>query len=154
MKYIPMFKYRAKRNSNCEWVYGSHVKEWNVFKNDYIHFIVKEDGEKCIIDPSTLGVCLGMKDKNGKDVYTGHWLKVKTYRSQEYGPDKLYEAIMQVVWRPEFESFCLETKEDQEAISSGSNHYKYAFDPECRDNDIVYFTSQVENYEIEIIEEE
>lgn len=70
-----MFKYRAKRNSNCEWVYGSHVKEWNVFKNDYIHFIVKEDGEKCIIDPSTLGVCWGMKDKNGKDVYTGMFFK-------------------------------------------------------------------------------
>ena len=156
-----MFKYRAK-NLKGEWVKGSKLEiansafivpentKWvKIFDHSHIHCdsIVE-------IDPSTLGVCWGRKDKNGKDVFTGHWLKVKTQRSQEYGPDKPYEAIMQVVWRPEFESFCLETKEDQDAIKNGSNHYKYAFDPEYRDNDRVYFTSQVEDYEIEIIEEE
>jgi uncharacterized phage protein (TIGR01671 family) len=155
-----LFTYRGKRLDNGKWTYGDKVAIRNskgvetIGIKDTIYHV--NDGYCNVIpdeiDPSTLGVCWGRKDKNGKDVFTGHWLKVKTQRSQEYGPDKPYEAIMQVVWRPEFESFCLETKEDQDAIKNGSNHYKYAFDPEYRDNDRVYFTSQVEDYEIEIIE--
>ena len=53
-----MFKYRAK-NLKGEWV-----------KLTFLQLIDLVKREKLVIDPSTLGVCWGMKDNNGKDVYT------------------------------------------------------------------------------------
>lgn len=66
------YLFKAKRIDNGEWVVGSHVYTFTPGKECPIiglrkenHFIVEEDGHICIIDPSTLCKCTGLKDKNG-----------------------------------------------------------------------------------------
>lgn len=54
-----MFEYKGKRLHDKQWVYGSHVKYWNVFKNGYIEYIVDENDNRHIIDPKTLCVSWG-----------------------------------------------------------------------------------------------
>ena len=64
-----MFKFRGKRLDNGKWAYGDlvrHSKKLLIREH-------KEGGSwaEHEIAPDTRGVSWGMKDKNGKDVYTG-----------------------------------------------------------------------------------
>lgn len=80
-----MFKYRGKMVGffGGWFEYGSHVHEFYKVSHDDgtfesttydRHFIVTKEGEKHQVDPSTLGVSWGMKDKD-VDVFTGDILK-------------------------------------------------------------------------------
>jgi len=73
-----LFTYRGKRLDNGKWTYGDKVAIRNskgvetIGIKDTIYHV--NDGYCNVIpdeiDPATLGVCWGMKDNNGKDVYT------------------------------------------------------------------------------------
>lgn len=66
------YLFKAKRIDNGEWVTGSYVYTFAPDKECPViglmkenHFIVEQNGHICIIDPSTLCPCTGLKDKNG-----------------------------------------------------------------------------------------
>ena len=58
-------KFRAKKISTGEWVYGQLLL---VFDKA---FIWDNENITCTIDPKTIGLFIGLKDKNRVEVYTG-----------------------------------------------------------------------------------
>lgn len=59
--------WRGKRLDNGEWVYGFLVKMWGIFH------LQDQENENLVVgvDPSTLGECTGLTDKNGKLIFEG-----------------------------------------------------------------------------------
>lgn len=59
--------WRGKRVDNGEWVEGYLIKMWGQFCLQN-----KEDENLVVeVDPSTLGECTGLRDKNGKLIFEG-----------------------------------------------------------------------------------
>lgn len=49
-----------------EWVEGYYVAN-----GEDLHYIITDKFEQYLIDPSTLGECTGLRDKNGKLIFEG-----------------------------------------------------------------------------------
>lgn len=84
--------WRGKRKDNGEWVKGLLVKMWGKF-----HLQDQENENLVIeIDPSTLGECTCVPDKNGKQIFEGDIVKGNAYSSEWRGV---------IVWIPEIAGF-------------------------------------------------
>ncbi|MCX4356857.1 MAG: YopX family protein [Oscillospiraceae bacterium] len=67
--------WRGKRVDNGEWAYGNYV--YHSFVNGRKHY-VGEPFKLKEVDPSTLGECTGLTDKNSKLVFEGDIVNCKS----------------------------------------------------------------------------
>ena len=78
--------WRGKREDNDEWTFGNLLQI--PYPDKFRPAIMKRDcaAECCYVDPSTLGECTGLTDKNGKlifKVYARFYQRVSARFSSE-----------------------------------------------------------------------
>lgn len=84
--------WRGKRVDNGEWVEG------DLSRMSEQLYIAGKDHWKFAVDPSTLGECMGLRDKNGKLIFEGDIIRYE---------DPIDKGIYKVVWDKRFSRFAL-----------------------------------------------
>lgn len=100
---IEDIKFKAKRLDNLEWVEGYFYAECGnayIIEDRQKHSMLNRN-EAVLVNPSTVCQFTGLKDKNGKDVWEGYYLKpingskaMKViYKEGSFGFDTSYRGL-------------------------------------------------------------
>lgn len=85
-------KFRG-RTVNGKWLYGN-LQVPSV--NGVPYFMWDEDKFQCSVDEDTIGQYIGLKDKNGKEIYEGDVLHIKEHENDGYrtfGSDESFDCL-------------------------------------------------------------
>ena len=98
-----IIKFRGKRQSNNEWVFGN----LNVgLDNDYYILVYSETGyTKYTVNPNTIGEFTGMLDKHGKEIYEGDIVEVYDFTSVYASKYKGVVKMVDCTWVVEHEFY-------------------------------------------------
>lgn len=81
--------WRGKRVDNGEWVEG-YLRKAIDFYGKVQYSIITELNEHFIVDPSTLGECTGLRDKNGKLIFEGD---IIAYEDETPGQYEYHDSL-------------------------------------------------------------
>lgn len=85
-------KFRG-RTVNGEWLYGNLQVP---AVNSVSYYMWDKDKFQRAVDENTIGQYIGLKDKNGKEIYEGDIIHIKEFANEAFNVDFSYEDIRQL----------------------------------------------------------
>ena len=98
-------KFKGKRLSDGEWVYGDLLHNVDCVKIREWEADVNQIAKSYVVDENTIGQYTGKNDKNGDEIYSTHIIKVHQFLFD--GSEYESELIGTVVYDNEYQAFCL-----------------------------------------------
>jgi uncharacterized phage protein (TIGR01671 family) len=117
-------KFRGKRQKNGEWIYGSYISRGH---HNYLYDLIIDDkNRKKAVMMKTVGQYTGLKDKNGKEIYEGDFIKA------EWGIGNADYRIVGEDGLPEFYHWFIEYCFEEDNLEVIGNKYE---NPELIENE-------------------
>lgn len=117
-------KFRGKRQENGKWIYGSYI---NRRPQHYLYDLIIDDkNRKKAVMMKTVGQYTGLKDKNGKEIYEGDFIKA------EWGIGNADYRIVGEDGLPEFYHWFIEYCFEEDNLEVIGNKYE---NPELIENE-------------------